>query len=381
MADSNTPDVLIVGAGIVGLSTAYWLVKAGLSVTVIEKGPVPCPEASSADHHRLIRYAYGSHLGYCARMVEGFQAWRAMWSDLPGDEGRYYAATGMLCVSQSAGDYTDRSTQALDQLGVDYERIEGADLTQRFPCLEAANLAYGTLSEGGALMANRILVDLADWLRGAGAEVLEHCPVAKIDSAKAMVHLADGRTLSADQIVVAAGINTGALLPDLGVALIPHRTMIVYASPPDDLAMAYASLPCWTDLGGDTDLWGMPALPGLPMKLGNGTLGRHEPSVTQRAMAKAEARAVVDGYRARFRGIDRFRIHWFQANYWTQAPESAFHLERLDRTLAVSACSGHGFKFGALSGRDVADAVTEARSMADVQARLAAKEDAILTAF
>ncbi|MEM8539027.1 MAG: FAD-dependent oxidoreductase, partial [Pseudomonadota bacterium] len=336
-------EVLVVGAGIVGLSTAYWLVKAGLSVTVIEQGPVPCPLASSADHHRLIRYAYGNNAGYTARITDAYAAWRDMWADLRNGEGHYYAATGTLGVSQEAGDYTDASARVMSELGVPFERIEGADLARRFPFLETANLAFGMLSEGGALMANRILVDLADWLRGQGVSVMENTPVAELDPAAGRLDLADGRVVTADQIVVAAGISTASLLPDLDIELVPYRTVIVYATPPEDLAQAYAKAPCWTDMGGATDLWGMPGIGGLPMKLGNGGLGRREPTVTERAMDKAEAQKAVAGYQGRFRGIDRFHLHWWQANYWTEAPGSDFVLAKLDRCVAVSACSGHGF--------------------------------------
>jgi len=52
-------NVIIVGAGIAGLSTAWALVKAGHSVSVIEQGRIPNPLAASGDHHRIIRRAYG----------------------------------------------------------------------------------------------------------------------------------------------------------------------------------------------------------------------------------------------------------------------------------------------------------------------------------
>ncbi|MEM9099102.1 MAG: FAD-dependent oxidoreductase [Pseudomonadota bacterium] len=363
--------ILVVGAGIVGLSTAYWLTKRGVQVTVVEQGAIPNPIASSADHHRLIRYPYGEAEGYALRMHQAFAAWRAMWADLPGEEGHYYAATGMLAMSQQTGDYTDRSVAVMDRLGIPYERIAPEDMAHRLPFLEPSNVGYATLSEGGALMANRILVALADWLRQAGAEVLEQAPVTSVEAATGSVHLADGRILSADRVIVAAGIATGRLLPELGQRLVPYRTVIFYASPPEDLAEAYAAAPCWTDLGGDTDLWGMSAIGGLPMKLGNGALGRQDPEAASRRVTAEEVDQVRANYALRFRGAERFTIHWHQANYWTEAPEGAFVLEPFDRALAVSACSGHGFKFGALSGRDVADAVDGSLPVEAVALRMA----------
>ncbi len=224
-------------------------------------------------------------------------------------------------------------------------------------------MRYALLTKGGALMANRILVDLADWLRRNGASVLEHAPVTSVDPAAGKVTLADGRTIASDTVVVAAGIETARLMPDLAVPLEPRRSVVVYADPPAELIAAYAGAPCWTQLGGGSDLWGLASVEGLPMKLGNGALGRPgDPDAPDgRRMAADEVVTVLDAYRGRFRGIDRFHVRWHQANWWTLAPEARFLLCRQDRAVIVSACSAHGFKFGALSGRDVAGALTGAQ--------------------
>ncbi len=366
-------EVIVVGGGIVGLSTAYWLIKAGHDVTVVEQGPIPNPIASSADHHRLIRYPYGKSLGYCARVAEAFSAWRDMWGDLPAEPAHYYADTGILCVSQQAGDYTDISMREMDRVGVPYETIAGADIAGRFPFLKPGNFDYATLSEGGALMAKHILVDLADWLRRAGAPVLELTPVTAVDTGSGSVTLGDGRVLAAEKVVVAAGIATPHLLPDMALPLVSHRTVIVYADPPEDLVELYTDIPCWNALGGDTDMYGMPAMDGLPMKLGNGGMGRRDPGAANRQMSPEELKQMLSDYALRFQGAERFNIRWHQANYWTAAPGSEFLLRQEGRVLAVSACSGHGFKFGALSGRDVADAVGGA-SVDAVADRMAARE-------
>lgn len=362
--------VLVVGGGIVGLSTAYWLVRAGIGVTVVEQGPVPNPAAASSDHHRMIRFAYGDQAGYAARMPEAYAAWRAIWADLPRPEGHYYVETGVMSLSTEQGDGADRSRETLEALGLPHERLEGGALAKRLPFLEPDGVRFALLTKGGALMANRILVDLADWLRRNGASVLEHAVVEEVDPSAGRVRLADGRSLGADAVVVAAGIHTARLVPWLGLPLVPRRSMIVYADPPADLLADYAGAPCWSQLGAGTDLWGLAAVEGLPMKLGNGALGRTGEAI-DRHMTAAEAQAVVDAYRGRFRGVERFHVRWHQANYYTVAPEDCFVLRREDRAVVVSACSGHGFKFGALSGRDVASAVSGSADFDAVALRMA----------
>lgn len=366
--------VIVVGAGIVGLSSAYALTKRGVAVTLVERGGIPNPLAASADHHRLIRFAYGDADGYANRIREAFEAWRGMWRDLAEPAERYYAATGVLSTSQDAGDWTDRSRAVMDRLGIQYERIDGvAALAKRFPFLEAANVAYGVLSEGGALMANHILTDLAWWLRGEGAVVLEHAPVAAIEAEAGAVVLADGRRLEADCVVVAAGTETARLFPDDALPLTPHRTMVLYVEPPAHLRAAFDGAPCWTHLGGDAALWGMPPVGTLPAKLGASHLGRPDPEMGSRFMGQDEFELMRSQYRGRFRDADQFIVRWGQANYWTHAPKEKFLLKEVGRAFVVSADSGHGFKFGALTGQDVADAVTGASSVETVAARLAAE--------
>src|SRR3546814_7009531 len=67
--------VIVVGGGIVGLSTAWALRRHGAEVTVVEQGPLPNPLGSSVDQHRLIRYAYGAQAGYTRMVREAFHAW------------------------------------------------------------------------------------------------------------------------------------------------------------------------------------------------------------------------------------------------------------------------------------------------------------------
>lgn len=364
--------IVIVGAGIVGLSTAYQLARRGHAVTLIERGPVPNPLAASTDHHRLIRYSYADQPVYCARIREAFEHWRAMWAEFDRPEDHYYAATGILTLSQTAGDWGDRARATLDDVGIAYRKYASVhELETAFPFLETANGAYGFLSEGGALMANRIMADLADLLRSRGVKILEHSPVRSVDSRSGSATLEDGRLIAGDCLVVTAGVNTAGLAAGMALDLTPYRTVIVYADPPADLAEAYAGAPCWTDLGGDDDLWGVAPVHGLPLKLGCGRLGRTDDADGDRTMRRDEVEAMISAYRGRFRGIDDFEIRFCQANYWTRSPDERFVLERADRLVAVSACSGHGFKFGALSGSDVADAVEGSVPVDRVKGRLA----------
>ncbi|MEM8852626.1 MAG: FAD-dependent oxidoreductase [Pseudomonadota bacterium] len=370
--------VIVVGGGIVGLSTAYALTKGGVDVTLVERGPIPHPLASSSDHHRIIRSTYSSQEGYTVRMADAHAAWQRLWDDLGAPLDRYYAKTGILTLCEDDGDFGDTSRTTMDGLGLPYELLEGAGaVEERYPFLNATGIRFGLVTDGGALMANTILTDLAAWLRLNGATVLEHAPVEAVDGRTGTVTLGDGRVLSADTVVVAAGPHTVRLMPDLTQSLTVVRTHVVYADPPDHLRQSWAGGPCWTHLGGSVHLWGIAPVAGLPLKLGNGDLAKPDEDLTHRPISPEEVDALMASFSRRLRDIDAYKVRWGLTNHWTMAPDDAFLLTRRDRAVIVSACSGHGFKFGALTGQDVADALTERANFDTVAQKVAGQISAI----
>ncbi|MEO0680565.1 MAG: FAD-dependent oxidoreductase [Pseudomonadota bacterium] len=361
--------VIVVGAGVAGLCTAWSLLDRGARVTVVEREAAPAPRAASTDHHRLIRHGYPSRPGYGRRIPQAFAAWREIWARLEGAESRWLHETGVLTCSRAAGDHGDRAVLQMEAAGVDVERLPAAELAHRFAHLETANVAYGAVSPGGALMCGRILTDLASALRARGAEVLERSPVSAV-TAGGEVRLADGRALSADAVLLSAGAEAPRLAPQLFSDLTYNRTLIVYARPPEDLAEAWRNAPSWSGLDGDGDLWGLAPVEGLPPKLGSAALRRVDPGDHDRQIRPEEIQALLAAYGGRFRGIDRFTLAWGQANYWMGAEGEEFQLRRDGRLWGVSADSGHGFKFGALTGQDVAEAMTGAASFEEVRLRM-----------
>src|SRR4051794_39052327 len=94
--------VLVVGAGVVGLSAARWLARAGHRPYVIDQGPIPNPDGSSFDRHRLIRLAHADGDGRGIIIGEAYAAWDELWRDL----GRsHYVETGMLMTAREPTDF------------------------------------------------------------------------------------------------------------------------------------------------------------------------------------------------------------------------------------------------------------------------------------
>ncbi|WP_457154779.1 NAD(P)/FAD-dependent oxidoreductase, partial [Mesorhizobium sp. P5_C1] len=219
-------NVIVVGAGIAGLSTAWSLVKAGHSVSIVEQGPIPNPLAASGDHHRIIRRAYRAGTGYGRLITEAYQAWDEMWADL-GES--HLDPRGFVCISRAPGDEAEEYREGLEEGNFPFELLAPDVAAQRWPFLEAGSFRYAYFStEGGALHCRKIASGLARWLRTNGANVYENSKVLEIDEETGHIVLESGETMQADRIVVAAGAWVLKLFPELDGELKTYRTALAY---------------------------------------------------------------------------------------------------------------------------------------------------------
>ncbi|MDR0627186.1 MAG: FAD-binding oxidoreductase [Bifidobacteriaceae bacterium] len=128
---TKTADAVVIGAGIVGASTAYQLAQSGLKVILVDKGPGAGYGSSSASSG-IIRYEY-------TLLTSVIVAWEAahMWAELrdylkaPDREelARFYR-NGKIMVDCPAFP-RPRLREHFDALGIEYEEWSPSQLRQR----------------------------------------------------------------------------------------------------------------------------------------------------------------------------------------------------------------------------------------------------------
>jgi len=346
-------NIIVVGAGIAGLSTAWALTKAGHQVSIVEQGPIPNPLAASGDHHRIIRRAYGYARGYAQMITEAYQAWDEMWADLGQS---HYDPRGFICVSREEGDEAEEHRDAMLDGGWPIEVLEPAAAVERWPFLEAGTFRYAFFSrEGGALLCRKIATGLAHWLHAAGSNVFEHSKVTAIEAEAGRVTLASGETMQADHIVVCAGAWVLKLFPELGGPLKTYRNALAYTEPPADLKAAWEAAPIILDVGGTVDGYMIPPSGGAGMKFGSG-LHKVETSDANwnREPVEGEGEAIRNLFSPPIARIDEYRVTEVATCAYTFTDDRTFFAHETGKCLVLSACSGHGYKFGAAVGRRVA---------------------------
>ncbi|MDQ2632413.1 MAG: FAD-dependent oxidoreductase [Pseudomonadota bacterium] len=350
-------NTIVVGAGIAGLSTAWSLTKAGHSVTLLEQGAsVPNPLAASGDHHRIIRRAYRASTGYGALITEAYDAWSELWGDL-GES--HLDPRGFLCVSREPGDEAEEYREGMEAGGWPIEMFDPDSAVKRWPFLEPGSFRYAYFSpDGGALHCRKIAAGLDAWLRRHGANVYTDSKVVSIDADEGRVELASGETLAGDRVVVTAGAWVLKLFPELGGELKTYRTALAYVEPPADLRAAWEAAPVILDVGGKTDGYMIPPTGGAGMKFGSG-LHKVETSDADwnRQPVDGEGEAIRNLFSPPIARIGEYRVTEVVTCAYTFTEDERFLAHEKGRVLVVSACSGHGYKFGAAVGRRVAAAV------------------------
>lgn len=347
-----------------GLSTAWGLAREGYAVELFEQGPLPNPLASSIDEHRLIRHPYGEHRGYARMIDDAYRAWELLWVDLGQ---RLHVSTGTLALNGNGADWAERSAATLAAIGKPMTEVPVDELPRRFPLLNTKGVerAYW-IATGGVLFAQGIVSALAGHL-AAQPHVRLHAgaPVRTVDLEKGSITTEGGATHTADVVVVAAGAWFGRLLPSLTPRIVPSRQMVVYFDLPANHRAAWAKAPMIIEKTGDVGLYLVPPVEGRGMKIGDHEFSRNGDPAAGRAATAEEIRPLLERCRSLIGGFDEWRIDRLKVCFYSVTEDERFVVERQGaRGWAMSPCSGHGFKFGALMGLELARTIVESRDAA-----------------
>ena len=250
-------DVIVIGAGIAGVSTALHLARAGIDVVVIDCG-VPNNQASGGNagslHVQLLSFDYGRKAevggGPAAQALPLQQASAILWGEWAGelDTDIEFKRTGGLMVAETEQQmgFLKKKASLERSLGIDTQVIGSVDVRSLIPYVSKSVVGGAWCSEEGKinpLLATPALVDIAI---AAGArfytgEVVQS--LLKTGNAW-QVHTNLG-TLAAGKVVNAAGAWAGSIAALAGIKVpvygAPLQMIVTEASEPlVDVLLAHA---------------------------------------------------------------------------------------------------------------------------------------------
>lgn len=349
--------VAIVGAGIGGLSLAWALRRRGVDVAIFDQGPIPNPVSSSFDEHRITRHTYADLPGYAALMPAAFDIYEELWKDL----GRsHLLRTSVVYAVRGGLDNYEETAADLDALNIAHRRISVDELATRLPFVSTEGVQSAFEAQGaGILFASRIVQDLAAWLAENGAQLHPNSRVESVDPDAGFL-IENGQRHDADFVVVAAGAWVLDLVPQARGRLVPSRQLVLYLEAPQAYAAAWQDAPVLMDVGETHGAYILPPRNGTRLKIGDHRFTRIGHGSDDRIAKDEDVEPVLAAAKRAFRNFDQYKILERKVCYYTVTNDERFVVERLGKQgWLLSACSGHGFKLGALNGYMLASALVD----------------------
>ena len=354
---TDRANVVVVGLGVTGLSTAGELARRGHAVVGIDRWGSGHPVTSSTGASRSIRVAYDDER-YVRLAREAFEGWHR----LEASQGvRLLVESGQVDLGPDAK--LDALAAAMGAGDVPFDELDARAVERRFPELAIAAEERALFhAEAGTVLADAAMTALrADAERhGAELSMPERCVAVETGPEDCARVVTDRRTIRADRVVIAAGPWSGALLAAAGIELplAPAVAQVTFLDAPQ--LVDRPGLADWL-MDDGVGVYGHP-VPGVGYKVAfdAGSGEPWHPDVEAWPPDDAEQARLLAWLARRMPGVEP-RVARTQRHPWTMTPDGDFAIDRRGPIVVAAGCSGHAFKFGPALGAlvaDVADGVT-----------------------
>jgi glycine/D-amino acid oxidase-like deaminating enzyme len=357
--------VIVVGAGVNGVTAAIELKKRGHGVILVDPGPLPHPLAASTDISKAVRAAYGADEDYADLAERSIKLWRK-WNEEFGIE--LYHETGVMFARQremKPGDFEYESFKLLQRRGRKVERMNSAQLWKRFPAWNSELFRDGVLEfEAGYAESGRAVATLVQRAESIGVELRSGSRFAHLDDHDHRIEgiiLHNGERIAGDRVVMAVGAWTPYLLPFTKKFFRASGQPVFHLKPsrPDLFAPE-----CFPVFGADittTGYYGFPLNRDGIVKIANHGPG-HEmsPESPHRVVTSQEEENLRKFLSWAFPELADAPIVYTRVCMYCETHDGDFWIasdpEREGLVIAAGDC-GHGFKFAPVLGEIIADAV------------------------
>lgn len=363
----KTYDVIIAGAGSMGLAAGYYLAKNGVKTMLIDAHTPPHNYGSHHGSTRIIRHAYGEGRRYVQLALRAQQLWRELELE---SEQTLFLQTGVLGVGETSSSFLTETIQSAKLHHLQLEELTADEIRYRWPGIRIPDHFIGCLEpNSGVLMSEQCLRAYKDLIDVYHGEILCETKIHQIhvENESVTVHTDNGN-YGADKIIVTAGAWTGKLLLDLNLPLQPVRKTFGWFEADETLYSQHVFPAFYFDTS-SIQYYGFPSINGAGLKLGKHDGGQEtDPDHLNRVFDdddEHELRRFLDSFLPQASGK---RIEGHVCLY-TNTPDEHFILDQHPEhahVLIAAGFSGHGFKFSSVVGEILSEFIQEGKTRHDI---------------
>ncbi len=361
-----TFDVAIIGLGGMGSAAAAHLAARGKRVLGLDQFAPPHDRGSSHGKNRVVRQAYYEDPAYVPLLLRAYELW---------DELGLLTRTGGLMIGLPDSEVVAGSLRSARQHNLPHELLDAGEIRRRFPAFAPSRETVALFEANAGFVSPEAAVR-AHLERAAqhGAELrfdqrISHEIVGPRRGGPPRPTNDTGRAgwpsppqLPADQIVITAGpwVTEWVKLP-----VTVERQVQFWFEPTGELG----AMPIWIwETEDGRHPYGLPVMDGA-VKVAMHDHGPQRvcaPDTVDRAVQEHEVEAMRGCLRERIPKLPG-RLREAKTCLYTSTADGHFIIDWVsENVLAVSPCSGHGFKFAPVVGEIVADLVCDGATRHDI---------------
>lgn len=368
MTSSHTYDALVIGGGLNGLSTLYHLHKAKpMRLALLEQFSLGHSRGSSHGDTRVTRSAYHDPSYVTLMNLCNAEAWPSLEK-----EANQTLRQPSPCVffGPEDGPFA-KYAEAVIAGGAHVERIDRSTAQKRYPAFRFQE-GYGILDDhtAGVIAASDTLKALCRLCQHDNIDIFEQTQVLSIEPQSDRVAVVTSRgTFWTERLVLTAGAWIPQLLPSLQSHLhITRQTVLYVKLEGNPNRFAIGQFPIWAHIEGDTNPlhYSLPGFRGRGMKIARHVTDKaaDDPNLEQTEGEPHRVQALLAFLEKHM--IPKIKqVETTETCLYTNTATEDFLLDLHPQhpNIAIgTGFSGHGFKFGPLTGRILAEMVLQGKT-------------------
>lgn len=364
----STADVVIVGGGIMGTSTAFFITsETDLETVLVEKDTIA--SGSTGDSSAILRHHYGPQRQYTKMAWWSHQFYQS-FEEETGSPISYEPQPLVRTASEGtpSGEYVKQGADVLAEFDIPTTEYDPEELAEAYPMMDFGSFDFAVSDDTAGYSDGFDAANgFARAARAQGATIVTDTAVTNIRTENGAVSEVEttAGSISSDTVIVAAGPWTAELATtvDVDIPIEPSREQVLILERPEEYDATYSNLPPMTALpGGEVYLrpdfgegiliathhWGESA---DPNSYDNTPDEEVLLELTEQVM-DVIPELTKGGIKGQYCGV------------YANTPDRDFIIDQVGPVGCYVACgfSGHGFKHGPAVGKILQDLITNGKT-------------------